>query len=154
MRFTTSYLDKVYTSPDKYAALVKEASKTVKRLQKKLNFDAIAFRGTSGAAMAYPISVATGIPLICVRKVKERSHGRPVEGSHKFEVKSYLIVDDFIESGNTIDKIIDAINHEIPWFEGADVPCVGILLYAIYRKRKAYNNIPIFSVTIPKKKKR
>ena len=112
MKFTNAYMPEVYNSPKKYAALVHRVAKKIQALQKKLGFDALAFTGTSGAAIAYPVSVITGIPLICVRKTTRGSHcNMVVEGPSDKDIKKYLIVDDFIQSGNTIRKIIKKIKN-------------------------------------------
>ena len=138
MFFHTSYLDCIYDNPENYAELVARVSKKV--LELKTKFHAIAFRGTSGAAMAYPVSIATGIPLICIRKPTEDAHGDPVEGSTKFDVKKYIIIDDFMSSGATVDAIIESINKH----SNNSVKCVGIVLYGNdYNSYNKWGDIPV-----------
>ena len=134
MYFSTSYMHCIYSDPKDYGKLVETVVARVLELQKSLKFQAIAFRGTSGAAMAYPVSAATGIPLICIRKDGSH-HGGPVEGSALIDVKKYLIIDDFISGGTTMDKIIDVLKTAC----GKKVlKCVGILLYGDDHNR--FNN--------------
>lgn len=144
MNFRTSYMECVYNDPEKYAKLIKKVAKKVRELQESLGFHAIAFRGTSGAAMAYPVSAATGIPLICVRK-DDSHHGGMTEGSDNIDVKKYLIIDDFIGLGRTMDAIIKAIDDR----RGRKVvKCVGILLYNpdYLTDRESYANAPVISM--------
>ena len=94
--------DYLKIDPKDLKRITKRVSKKMLALKKKLKFDAIVFRGNSGAAIAFPVSVATGIPVVLVRK--EGSHGSKVEGS--CSVSKYLILDDFISSGETMKKIL------------------------------------------------
>jgi adenine/guanine phosphoribosyltransferase-like PRPP-binding protein len=108
-----------------------ELRKVIDRIKKrledeKLSYDAIAFRGTSGAAVAFPLSAELGKPLIHVRKSLGHSKLK-VEGY--YGAKTYIIVDDFVESGKTLRVIKNSI---IRAYRGAMVHipvCVGIILY-------------------------
>ena len=133
MRFRTSYLHSIFDSPLKYRRLIDKIADRMIALKKKNSFGGIAFRGQSGAAMAYPLSAQLNIPLICVRKKGENSHGFSVEGSLR-NIKRYVIIDDFIEGGNTIIAIINAIEKEEQWRSKSQkeqlTKCVGIILYS------------------------
>jgi adenine/guanine phosphoribosyltransferase-like PRPP-binding protein len=111
---------------------VERVQKAVKKLYAKTKFDAIAFRGMSGASVVYPVSYLTGIPPLCVRKPGENCHSlMGVEGPpDEFLVESYIIVDDLIETGNTMTKIVEALS-------GKGIPakqCRGIILYETDRE--------------------
>lgn len=130
MRFATSYLDSVFESPTRFGQLVDKITDKMITLQVEVPFQAIAFRGASGAAMAYPISAQLNIPLIYVRKPRELSHGLSIEGTNK-NITKYIIVDDFIETGKTIKEIIKAIDKAKNCYPELHCPikCVGIVLY-------------------------
>jgi adenine/guanine phosphoribosyltransferase-like PRPP-binding protein len=99
--FTTRYLDKIY-STEEFSKLIDKLAKRLNTFYKKHSFDAIAFTGSSGAAVAYPLSYKCNIPLICIRK--GHSHfGCTYEG--RTDIKNYIIIDDFIETGATIKRI-------------------------------------------------
>ena len=147
MKFSSNYLNDIYRDPKEYAKLVENVVAEVLKLKKTLKFHAIAFRGTSGAAMAYPVSVAIGIPLICVRKASENSHGHALEGSDSIDVKKYIIIDDFISSGSTMNQIVEGIEKSAK-AQSKKVKCVGIILYCeeyngSYSKHK---DIPIIRI--------
>ena len=130
MRFDTAYLDSIFVSPLKYRKLIDRIADQMADLKKKKRFSAIAFRGESGAALAYPLSAKLNIPIVCIRKA--RSHGFRVEGSHR-DIRKYVIIDDFMETGNTIRAILKSIDHEEEWRRREDdkgIKCVGIVLYA------------------------
>jgi len=79
---------------------VDEAAKNLRGLK----FDAIAFTGMSGALLAPPLAVKLGKTLIMVRKRGTKSHSKlRVEGDQA--AKTYIIVDDFQESGETARQI-------------------------------------------------
>jgi phosphoribosylpyrophosphate synthetase len=62
----------------------------------------------SGALIAPIVAHELNKPIVLVRKPKEDNHsGYPVEG---VEFKTYIIIDDFIETGATIRSIILALN--------------------------------------------
>jgi adenine/guanine phosphoribosyltransferase-like PRPP-binding protein len=132
----TSYLEKVYY-PNEFAKLIKKMTAEIKTFKKKNQFDAIAFRGTSGAAVAYPLSISLKIPLICVRKDSSHSYLK-VEGC--IGALKYIIVDDFIESGKTMNKIINSIKKA----NKKAVP-IQIFLYGSlgFASQKHWENIPI-----------
>ncbi len=122
MYVNTRYLGKVYRV-NNFTNTVKIATNTLRKYRQKHKFDAIAFTGTSGAALAYPLSYTLKIPLICVRKSTRDNHfGSKVEGC--YSVDKYIIVDDFIDTGSTIEKIQKAIKEEIK-----EAKLMGIYLY-------------------------
>jgi adenine/guanine phosphoribosyltransferase-like PRPP-binding protein len=136
LKVASSYLHDVYE--------VEQLPKIIDRLidsitffctTKRKSIDAIAFTGTSGAAAAYPLSIRLKMPLICIRKDTESSHhGLPYEGV--IGIKNYIIVDDCIESGKTIKRIIKEVKLVNPKAQP-----IGIFLYNDY-KRKSCQNIP------------
>lgn len=92
--------------------------KRIKELD--LTFDAFACRGVSGLLMALPLSERMNKGLIIVRKITDNNHGQLTEFSHPAE--TYLILDDFVASGETVRAIYNSIPETIK--------CVGILCYS------------------------
>lgn len=93
---STDYLGKVYRVTD-YIKIINKMVTAIRKFQKRHKFDAIAFTGTSGASMAYPLSLRLKLPLICVRKNDRNHFGYPIEGC--VTADNYIIVDDFISDG-------------------------------------------------------
>lgn len=134
MTIRSVYLKSVYEI-DKFQKTVQKTINIAEELQKKYHFDTIAFCGMSGAAMSFLLSHWLNIPLICVRKSTDGSHFH--NASHKglvcegnLDAKRYLIVDDFIATGDTVNRIINSIRKEAP-----DAECVSMLMYAEPRNR-------------------
>lgn len=100
-----SHLSPVYSCPRKYAELVSAVTKRVKVLKQHLRFEGLAFRGNSGAAVACPVALALGLPMMYVRKPSEKSHSSlKAEGPDR-PLESVLVVDDLIASGDTMREI-------------------------------------------------
>ena len=138
-KIRTEYLNKVYSG--EFLNLVPKAVKKIRQLRKQLGFDAIAFTGSSGAALAFPLSFFLKIPLIHVRKGQSHYGTGRIEGT--ISSKKYLIVDDFIDRGNTMKRIMKSIADEI----GEESKPVAIFLYDSMRRTSfTYNNkeVPIF----------
>lgn len=71
----------------------------------RFEFDAIAFTGSSGCAIAFPLALKYEVPLMYVRKEKEKSHGCRVEINQSIILKRYVIVDDFVATGSTVRRV-------------------------------------------------
>lgn len=135
MQFGASgYLDDTF-DPKKLARCVKRVAGNMKKLKKTLRFDAIAFRGISGAALAFPVSALTGIPLIYIRKEKN-SHGDKIEGVSK-SVRTYVILDDFVSLGGTVRSIIKMIESRAANSGQLAPACKGVCLYSKFASGEA-----------------
>ena len=111
-KIESCYLHKIY-EPNQFKKTVDETIKTVVALNKEKKINAIAFTGTSGAALAYPVSYATGIPLLCVRKsIKDNHYREKLEGYTR--PKNYIIIDDCVCTGATVKKMVKAISTYSP----------------------------------------
>ena len=89
---------------------------------KTFDFDALAFRGVSGAIIAPVLALELRKSIIVVRKTAEKSHmwGQTVQGDNN--ARRYIIVDDFIDSGATVQTISKKIREWQP-----HATCLGVL---------------------------
>ncbi len=119
--------------PQAHMLALENIRNLLRRLMRETSANCIAVRGTSGLSMAYGMRMLDLLknrellPFVMVRK-DDGHHGGPVE-SLNFnvqEIGGYLILDDFISSGNTINKIIEKMEVSA---EDYDVTCRGIVLY-------------------------
>lgn len=119
------YLSKIFDDSEGFVNLVDMLSAKIKLAN--LNFSHIACMGISGSSIAYPLRYKDGYSLLHVRKSSNYSHGITIEAS-PIETKKlrYIIVDDFISSGTTINNIINSITNI---FYQIETECVGIFLY-------------------------
>lgn len=124
---------------------LKERIASAVTLLSKHEFDAVAFRGLSGALVAPSIALAMGKTMIAVRKDGENCHSNHhVEGDHGAE--KYVIIDDFISSGKTCREIVQKIYGVNP-----SAICIGVceVLYAHHDDAK----LKKVNVTVKKKTK-
>ena len=137
---STSYLSTIFY-PETFPKTIEASLEVARRLKEERGFDTIAFSGMSGAAMAFILANEMKLPLLCVRKKGESSHyvngyeDRILEGN--LTTEKFLLVDDFISSGKTVNYMLDCIKKDIP-----TAVCVGMLMYAGYGgtyKHKRYN---------------
>jgi len=89
-------------------------------------FDAIAFRGNSGALIAPTLALALDKTMLMIRKncpcgIHSFSHSsHEVEGD--YGAKTYIIADDIISSGTTAQAIVEEIKKVAP-----KAKCLGVL---------------------------
>jgi adenine/guanine phosphoribosyltransferase-like PRPP-binding protein len=123
--------------PAVFAERMKLASTCFVKLKKQLKFDAIAFCGSSGSAAAFSLAMKHKIPLIYVRKKNEKSHSySQVEcNAINLQIKKYLIVDDFVDSGATLDYIVSTIRKFSKKNNAYPAEQVGVLCYDPYQDR-------------------
>ncbi len=124
----TNYLRDVY-NVGTFELTVVTAKQKLEKFMQIESFDAIAFTGNSGAALAYPLSYLLRIPLICVRKSIKSSHFKGlVEGC--YGANRYIIIDDFVATGSTIKKIQKAVKKFYKDCEQEEPTLVGLYLYS------------------------
>lgn len=95
---------------------------------KKIKYDAIAVTGVSGITMGSMVAFHLKKRLVIVRKNigGEATHSWiKVEHTERGKLMRYIVIDDLIDSGDTINRIINSIELEC----GNDVKCAGVVLY-------------------------
>jgi orotate phosphoribosyltransferase-like protein len=148
MKFDNSTYGWTCYSPVPFKKRFADLQKKFVVLRRQLNFDAIAFTGSSGCASGFILASRNEIPIIYIRKSGEKTHGSSIEcNAGHVDIKSYLIVDDFIESGKTVKRIATRINNECKrQFTNSPI-CVGVLLFTYGSGTIRINktDVPIFS---------
>jgi orotate phosphoribosyltransferase-like protein len=144
MTIRSVYLKVIFTQSFFQEAVAKTLA-AAKHLKFEHDFDTIAFCGTSGAAMAFILAHELKVELLCVRKKDDGSHflefnKNPLEGN--VDAKKYLIVDDFVCSGRTVNYIIESINTHMP-----TAKCVAMVMYAA--TRNDFHSSTVTKETIP-----
>lgn len=121
----------------------KFAAEAIEELRERTGSTSVVVHGNSGVSCGFAALMLTheqDFNLVLLRKDNDNSHGSPIEGPAGHRLQKYLILDDFISSGATMNRIRDKINTlhaQVPW--SLPVPeCVGIVLYG-------YTNMDSFS---------
>lgn len=126
----SSYLSCIY-HPQHFPQVVDATLKAARQVLETDSYDTIAFTGMSGAGLAFILSHALGIPLMCARKKDDSSHFTNFNNKTTsrceghVSIGRYLIVDDCISSGDTMRYIIRSIKDICP-----NAECAAIILYA------------------------
>lgn len=76
-------------------------------LMQVYNADFIAVRGTSGTFMVGALQMLTDVPVLLMRKRGEESHGCEIEGTTEHLYQRGIIVDDFVDTGATVEGMIE-----------------------------------------------
>lgn len=132
MTIQTSYLKQGFNP----IALAKTISMATALLRPhKALFEAIAFRGVSGALVAPAVAAKLGKSLIVVRKAEARHSPYEVEGEDS--IRSYLIIDDQIAGGGTIREI----HHQVMILTKQQAKCAGYLMWYQTPHDKGYREL-------------
>lgn len=145
-RIYTAYSSHLYS--EGFGERILKMAGVVEQAQKKYNFDAMVFRGTSGVALAPAIFAFTGIPMLHARKHDGSHAGAICEGYRgRYPVSmrdpdppppSYAFIDDFISSGATLDECIEMLARDVP---GAKIVCA--ILASNGAGYNEYQEIPV-----------
>jgi orotate phosphoribosyltransferase len=111
----------------------------------------LAVRGTSGTAIGGAVSLVSDLPLVVVRKDEDDSHAKHygiVQGMHGTG-GYYVIVDDLVDSGNTVQAIASAVkrDHESYADNALRTECIAVILYSADQVRRGA--IDIDGRTVP-----
>lgn len=110
-------------SQAQFRAICEALARDLPEVMNQCEADAIAVRGSSGLSVAFGIRMLADIPFIVCRKGGEQSHSDQISMAYgsSLEVGAYLILDDLISSGKTVEGIVRDL--------GTDTECTGIVTY-------------------------
>lgn len=151
LKWSSSYVYDLM-NPTSLRKYINFTVRTINKISKTKLIDALVFSGISGAAVGFAVAAKLKIPVFYIRVFGEHSHSNiTIEKPKSIMLNSgkhfkYLIIDDFIESGATADRIIKMISEEFN-FKKIQSKCLGIVLYKA-RSTDAhlykYNDIKIY----------
>ena len=85
--------------------------------KKNFRIDGIAIRGVSGSVIGGILSYLTDLPIVIVRKKETKRHSslrvEYLDEDMRRKTYRYVIVDDLIASGKTVDIIVEDIGKEM-----------------------------------------
>ena len=116
-------------TPESVRNFAKQAAEAIPRMMAETGADAIVVSGNSGISIGHAALMLIEFPLVLVRKHKDNSHGRVVEGPLNHELRRYLILDDFVSSGATVRNICNTLYSQAKQDIAFAPKCVGILEY-------------------------
>ena len=140
----TEYLHDVMTGQ----GISNKATHLIRKIKESgVDFDAIAFRGMSGALISPVVAARLNKKVIVCRKTTDNSHSSYETEANFSDIKRYIIIDDFMETGKTIRVILNQVRRANMTKSGRGrSKCVGVFLYLNKQQRRSINKIPIYSV--------
>ena len=112
------------------------AANAINDMMAETGATSVVVHGNSGVSCGFAALVLSDLDfnIVLLRKDNDNSHGAPIEGPDGHHLERYLILDDFVSSGQTLNRIRDKIFslsiqrwHYEP---GEETPeCVGVVLY-------------------------
>ena len=111
MNRCSSYLHRPFASKMSFMECADKAILQIRKaIRSGLRVDSIVCSGVSGMAIAPIVAHSLGLKLVVVRKSDENSHAHvDIEGLPHSKDFNFIIVDDFVESGETIVRILNRI---------------------------------------------
>lgn len=122
-------------SQDKVRQKAKLAAAAISSMAQAVNADCVIVHGNSGVSCGFAALMYHNFNLVLLRKDNDNSHGPPLEGPNGHRIERYLILDDFISSGETVRRVRRKVTElALQRSAGMDLPqCVGIVLYGSRR---------------------
>ena len=133
----------------------KFAAEAIEELRERTGSTSVVVHGNSGVSCGFAALMVTkeeDFNLVLLRKDNDNSHGSPIEGPSGHRLQKYLILDDFVSSGATLNRIrdkIDTLHGQVSW-SSPRPECVGVVLYGYHRgdafSFKDGHRVPVLSM--------
>jgi len=105
-------------------SLIERAAKAASFI-KQIKPDILVGTGTSGIISCTAVSMASGVPMMIVRKGTDNdNHGIRYETPEDFDFRTWVLVDDFVSSGRTFCKVFEAVASN---FASVNPVCLGVV---------------------------
>ena len=115
------------------------AANAIDKMMAETGATSVVVHGNSGVSCGFAALMLSDLDfnIVLLRKDNDNSHGAPIEGPDGHHLGRYLILDDFVSSGNTMNRIRDKIGslyHQRWYYEGGEETpeCVGVVLYGYH----------------------
>lgn len=110
------------------------AARAINKMMAATGATSVVVHGNSGVSCGFAalmLSPHADFNIVLLRKDNDNSHGSPIEGPEGHRLGKYLILDDFVSTGATMNRIRDKITvlrkQSSPVGDAPE--CVGIVLY-------------------------
>ena len=114
------------------------AARAINKMMAETGATSVVVHGNSGVSCGFAalmLSPHADFNIVLLRKDNDNSHGAPIEGPSGHRLARYLILDDFVDTGTTMNRIRDKIAalHQQCGSPEDTPECVGIVLYGYSR---------------------
>jgi orotate phosphoribosyltransferase len=134
----------LYTSAQ-FPKIVDETVKAVRKLKKKHKFTALAASGNSGIPLLGAVCARLKMPMLVVRKTKDTQNDSSLVNGEMESGGKYLIIDDLISTGATVERIVRNIQSESDTLALKEpmVPAAVLLWYSNCRAEYAFEKVTV-----------
>ena len=110
------------------------AARAINKMMVETGATSVVVHGNSGVSCGFAALMLSAVDfnIVLLRKDNDNSHGSPIEGPQGHRLGPYIILDDFVATGTTMNRVRDKIAtlHQQYGYRNAQSPeCVGIVLY-------------------------
>lgn len=111
------------------------AAHAINKMMVQTGATSVVVHGNSGVSCGFAalmLSPHADFNIVLLRKDNDNSHGSPIEGPEGHRLGRYLILDDFVSTGRTMNRIrgkIATLSQQSGVPNDAAPECVGIVLY-------------------------
>lgn len=110
------------------------AASAINDMMAETGATSVVVHGNSGVSCGFAALMLSAVDfnIVLLRKDNDNSHGSPIEGPQGHRLGPYIILDDFVATGATMNRIRSKIAtlHQQYGYRNAQSPeCVGIVLY-------------------------
>ena len=110
------------------------AARAINKMMAETGATSVVVHGNSGVSCGFAALMLSAVDfnIVLLRKDNDNSHGSPIEGPQGHRLGPYIILDDFVATGATMNRIRSKIAtlHQQYGYRNAQSPeCVGIVLY-------------------------
>ena len=114
------------------------AARAINKMMAETGATSVVVHGNSGVSCGFAalmLSPHADFNIVLLRKDNDNSHGAPIEGPEGHRLGRYLILDDFVATGTTMNRIRDKITalHRQYGLRENTPECVGVVLYGRHR---------------------
>lgn len=116
-------------------ACAEYAARAISKMMAETGATSVVVHGNSGVSCGFAalmLSPHEDFNIVLLRKDNDNSHGSPIEGPEGHRLGRYLILDDFVDTGTTMNRIrgkIATLHHQEGGLPEDTPECVGIVLY-------------------------
>ena len=113
------------------------AADAIDKMMAETGATSVVVHGNSGVSCGFAalmLSPNLDFNIVLLRKDNDNSHGAPIEGPEGHRLGKYLILDDLVDTGATLNRIRNKIaTLYAQWALDTEAPeCVGVVLYGYY----------------------
>ena len=110
------------------------AAHAINKMMAETGATSVVVHGNSGVSCGFAalmLSPHADFNIVLLRKDNDNSHGSPIEGPEGHRLGRYLILDDFVATGATMNRVRDKVATLHQQYGQPEHPpeCVGIVLY-------------------------